>query len=60
MVHQHPVPLLVGGRYSVLVLLVSLTLPHSLEHSLGLVHLRLLFLDPFTHRRMGVLWIGGM
>ena len=40
--------------------LVPLTLPHSLEHSLSLVHLRLLLLDPFAHRRMGVLWIGGV
>ena len=41
-----------------LVLLVPLTLPHSLGHSLGLVHLGLLLLDPLTHRRMGIFPIG--
>ena len=57
MVHQHHVPILVGGGHPVLVLLVPLSLPHSLEHSLGLVHLRLLLLDAVAHSRMGILWI---
>ena len=40
-----------------LVLLVSLTLPYSLEHSLGLAHLRLLLLHPLTHSGVGILRI---
>ena len=34
--------------------------PKHKHMTLGLVHLRLLLLDPLTHGRMGVLWIGGM
>ena len=49
-----------GGGHLVLVLLVPLALPHSLEHSLGLVHLVLLLLHPLTHSGVGILRIGSM
>ena len=43
-----------------LVLLVSLSLPHSLEHSLGLVHLVLLLFQPRFHCSEGILRIGSV
>ena len=43
-----------------LVLLVPLAFPHSLEHSLGLVHLVLLLPNPLTHSGVGILRIGSI
>ena len=60
MVDQHPDSLLLGGRHWVLVLLVPLLLPNSLEHSLGLVRLVLLILHPFSDHGVGILRIGSV